>query len=61
MRGCPPTAARSISDDPSAIGTYAAAGAAFGPPMLWTAPVTLPMMVAVVYRNRGGLIASRLL
>lgn len=36
-------------DDPSAIGTYAAAGAAFGPSMLWTAPVTLPMMIAVVY------------
>src|SRR3982750_8604 len=36
-------------DDPSAIGTYAAAGAALGPGFLWTAPVTLPMMVAVVY------------
>src|ERR1700712_1241444 len=36
-------------DDPSAIGTYASAGAAFGPSFLWTAPVTLPMMFAVVY------------
>jgi NRAMP (natural resistance-associated macrophage protein)-like metal ion transporter len=36
-------------DDPSAIGTYASAGAAFGASFLWTAPVTLPMMFAVVY------------
>src|SRR5437660_12692229 len=36
-------------DDPSAIGTYAAAGASLGPSFLWTAPVTLPMMFAVVY------------
>src|SRR5450755_3864059 len=36
-------------DDPSAIGTYAAAGAALGPAFLWTAPVTFPMMYAVVY------------
>jgi NRAMP (natural resistance-associated macrophage protein)-like metal ion transporter len=36
-------------DDPSAIGTYASAGAAFGPAILWTAPATLPMMVTVVY------------
>src|SRR4051812_39674284 len=36
-------------DDPSAIGTYASAGATFGPAFLWTAPVTLPMMFAVVY------------
>ncbi len=36
-------------DDPSAIGTYASAGAAFGPSFLWTAPVTFPMMFAVVY------------
>ncbi|MGH9485694.1 MAG: hypothetical protein ACRD1F_11620, partial [Terriglobales bacterium] len=26
-------------DDPSAIGTYASAGAAFGPGILWVAPV----------------------
>jgi len=35
--------------DPSAIGTYASAGARFGPAFLWTAPATLPMMFAVVY------------
>lgn len=36
-------------DDCSAIGTYAQAGAQFGYSILWTAPVTMPMMVAVVY------------
>jgi NRAMP (natural resistance-associated macrophage protein)-like metal ion transporter len=36
-------------DDPSAIGTYASAGAKFGPSFLWMAPITLPMMFAVVY------------
>jgi Mn2+/Fe2+ NRAMP family transporter len=36
-------------DDCSAIGTYAQAGAQFGYSILWTAPVMLPMMVAVVY------------
>jgi NRAMP (natural resistance-associated macrophage protein)-like metal ion transporter len=36
-------------DDPSAIGTYASAGAKLGPSFLWTAPATLPMMYAVVY------------
>ena len=36
-------------DDPSAIGTYASAGAKFGPSLLWMAPVTFPMMFAVVY------------
>src|SRR4051812_1491983 len=36
-------------DDPSAIGTYAAAGAKLGPSFLWTAPITFPMMFAVVY------------
>ena len=36
-------------DDCSAIGTYASAGAQLGPSFLWTAPVTFPMMVAVVY------------
>src|ERR1043166_732422 len=33
----------------SAIGTYASAGAQFGTSLLWTAPVTFPMMFAVVY------------
>jgi NRAMP (natural resistance-associated macrophage protein)-like metal ion transporter len=36
-------------DDPSAIGTYASAGASLGPSLLWTAPATFPMMFAVVY------------
>ena len=36
-------------DDCSAIGTFAQAGAQFGYKILWTAPVTLPMMIAVVY------------
>lgn len=36
-------------DDCSAIGTYASAGAKFGPSFLWTAPITFPMMFAVVY------------
>ncbi|WP_331300737.1 Nramp family divalent metal transporter [Methylobacterium oryzae] len=36
-------------DDPSAIGTYASAGARFGLAFLWIAPVVLPMMVVVVY------------
>jgi Mn2+/Fe2+ NRAMP family transporter len=36
-------------DDPSAIGTYAAAGATLGPSFLWVAPVAFPMMFAVVY------------
>jgi NRAMP (natural resistance-associated macrophage protein)-like metal ion transporter len=36
-------------DDPSAIGTYASAGASLGPSFLWTAPITFPMMFAVVY------------
>ena len=36
-------------DDCSAVGTYAQAGAQFGYRILWTAPVTFPMMVTVVY------------
>ncbi|MBP2301080.1 Nramp family divalent metal transporter [Azospirillum picis] len=36
-------------DDPSAIGTYASAGARFGLNILWIAPVLLPMMYVVVY------------
>jgi len=35
-------------DDPSAIGTYASAGAKFGLAFLWIAPVVLPMMYVVV-------------
>jgi NRAMP (natural resistance-associated macrophage protein)-like metal ion transporter len=36
-------------DDPSGIGTYAQAGAAFGFATLWTALVTFPLMTAVQY------------
>ena len=36
-------------DDPSAIGTYASAGARYGLGFLWIAPVLLPMMYVVVY------------
>lgn len=36
-------------DDPSAIGTYASAGAKFGLAFLWIAPVLLPMMFVVTY------------
>lgn len=47
-------------DDPSAIGTYAATGAALGPSFLWTAPVTLPMMFAVVYLSaKLGLVTGK--
>jgi NRAMP (natural resistance-associated macrophage protein)-like metal ion transporter len=52
-------------DDPSAIATYATAGAKFGLAFLWIAPVLLPMMFIVTYlaaklgRVYGkGLIAS---
>src|SRR4051794_36625649 len=41
--------AGAADDDCSAIGTYASAGAQFGTTLLWTAPVTFPMMFAVVY------------
>jgi NRAMP (natural resistance-associated macrophage protein)-like metal ion transporter len=41
--------AGAADDDPSAIGTYASAGAKLGTGFLWTAPVTFPMMFAVVY------------
>jgi NRAMP (natural resistance-associated macrophage protein)-like metal ion transporter len=41
--------AGAADDDPSAIGTYASAGAKYGMALLWMAPVTLPMMFAVVY------------
>jgi Mn2+/Fe2+ NRAMP family transporter len=36
-------------DDPSAIGTYASAGAKFGLAFLWIAPLLLPMMFVVTY------------
>src|SRR5947208_1851086 len=47
-------------DDPSAIGTYASAGARFGPAVLWLAPVTMPMMYAVVYlSSKLGQVSGR--
>src|SRR3954465_7013101 len=47
-------------DDPSAIGTYASAGATLGPSFLWTAPVTFPMMCAVVYlSSKLGQVAGK--
>jgi Natural resistance-associated macrophage protein len=47
-------------DDCSAIGTYAAAGAAVGPAFLWTAPALFPMMCAVVYLSaKLGQVAGR--
>lgn len=47
-------------DDPSAIGTYASAGAKFGPSLLWTAPVLFPMMFAVVYlSSKLGQVAGK--
>jgi NRAMP (natural resistance-associated macrophage protein)-like metal ion transporter len=36
-------------DDPTAVGTYASAGAAFGSSILWVVPLAYPMMVIVVY------------
>src|SRR5437588_12754847 len=36
-------------DDPSGIGTYAMAGAAFGYTTLWLALVTFPMMAAIQF------------
>ena len=47
-------------DDCSAIGTYASAGAKFGVGFLWTAPVTFPMMFAVVYlSSKLGQVSGR--
>jgi NRAMP (natural resistance-associated macrophage protein)-like metal ion transporter len=47
-------------DDPSAIGTYASAGARFGFGLLWMAPVTMPMMYAVVYlSSKLGQVSGR--
>jgi Mn2+/Fe2+ NRAMP family transporter len=47
-------------DDPSAIGTYASAGAHFGTQILWIAPVVLPMMFTVVYlSSKLGQVSGR--
>lgn len=52
-------------DDPSGIATYSQAGAQFGYSMLWTMPLTLPLMVAIQlvsarigYVTRRGLTAN---
>jgi NRAMP (natural resistance-associated macrophage protein)-like metal ion transporter len=37
----------SADDDPSGIATYSQAGATYGTSMLWTVPLTLPLMMAV--------------
>ena len=47
-------------DDCAAVGTYAQAGAHFGYNILWTAPLALPMMIAVVYLSgKIGLVSGR--
>jgi NRAMP (natural resistance-associated macrophage protein)-like metal ion transporter len=47
-------------DDPSGIGTYAAAGAAYGYGMLWTALVTYPLMAGVQFIcAKVGLVSGR--
>ncbi len=47
-------------DDPSAIGTFATAGARIGPSFLWTAPMAFPMMFALVYLcSKLGQVAGR--
>ena len=47
-------------DDPAAIGAYATAGAMLGPSFLWTAPVTVPLMFAVVYlSSKIGQVSGR--
>src|SRR5579872_5284497 len=47
-------------DDPSAIGTYASAGAQFGTQILWISPVLLPMMFTVVYlSSKLGQVSGR--
>ena len=47
-------------DDPSAIGTYVAAGASLGPAFLWVGPAMFPMMFAVVYlSSKLGQVAGK--
>jgi NRAMP (natural resistance-associated macrophage protein)-like metal ion transporter len=46
-------------DDPSGISTYSQAGAAYGFGLLWTALITLPLMVAVQFMcARIGIVAD---
>ena len=47
-------------DDPSGITTYSVAGASFGYGMLWTAPLTFPLMAAIqLVCARIGLVSGR--
>ena len=47
-------------DDPSGISTYSVAGAAFGYASLWTALLTLPLMVAVqIMCGRLGMVTGK--
>jgi NRAMP (natural resistance-associated macrophage protein)-like metal ion transporter len=47
-------------DDPSGVSTYTTAGAAFGYALLWTAPFTLPLMIAVqLMCARIGMVAGQ--
>jgi NRAMP (natural resistance-associated macrophage protein)-like metal ion transporter len=47
MRIGPGLITGAADDDPSGIGTYSAAGAAFGYGQLWLVPFSVPMMIAV--------------
>jgi NRAMP (natural resistance-associated macrophage protein)-like metal ion transporter len=47
-------------DDPSGIATYSIAGAQFGTGLLWTAPLTWPLMAAVQFAcARVGMVTGR--
>ncbi len=47
-------------DDPSGISTYSSAGAAFGYGLLWTALLSLPLMIAVqLMCGRLGMVTGR--
>jgi Mn2+/Fe2+ NRAMP family transporter len=47
-------------DDPSGIGTYSMAGASLGLATLWTATLTLPLMVVVQYIcGKIGMVSGR--
>lgn len=47
-------------DDPSGIGTYTSAGASLGYSTLWTALLTLPMMISVQYLcAKVGMVTGR--
>ena len=47
-------------DDPSGVSTYTTAGASFGYGLLWTAPFSLPLMIAVqLMCARIGMVSGR--